>query len=128
MLQEFKKFIMRGNVLDLAIAVVIGTAFKTVIDGFVNFIVMPIVGIIGGEPSFDQYFITINGSRILWGSFVTVVVSFITVAAAVFVVVKSYEALQARRATGEEESPEPLTMSEELLTEIRDLLRERSGS
>ncbi|MCU1453007.1 MAG: large conductance mechanosensitive channel protein [Acidimicrobiales bacterium] len=124
MLQEFKKFILRGNVLDLAVAVVIGAAFKTVVDGFVNFIVMPIIGIIGGKPTFDAYTITIRHSVIKWGSFVTAVVSFLIIAAALFVMIKSFETLQARRRAGEEEvAAEPLTVEGELLTEIRDLLR-----
>jgi large conductance mechanosensitive channel len=125
MFEEFKKFIMRGNVLDLAVAVVIGAAFKSVADGFVNFIVMPIIGIVGGKPSFDQYTITANKSVILWGSFVTVVISFVIIAAAMFVVVKTFNALQARRRSGQEEEAVPLTVSEELLTQIRDLLSNR---
>lgn len=125
MLQDFKNFVMRGNVLDLAVAVVIGAAFKAVADGFVQFIIMPIIGIIGGEPSFDAYSFTVNGSEILWGSFVTVIVQFLIIAAAMFVVVQTFEKLQARRASGEEASAEPLTVSEELLAEIRDLLKAR---
>ncbi len=131
MLDEFKKFILRGNVLDLAIAVVIGAAFKTVIDGFVQFIIMPIIGIIGGKPSFDDYTLTVNDSIIRWGSFLTVLVSFLIIAASLFVVIKSFEALQNRRKSGEESAeaePEPMTIGEELLTEIRDLLRAQGGT
>lgn len=129
MLQEFKKFLLRGNVIDLAVAVVIGAAFKTVIDSLVANIVMPIVGIIGGEPSFDNYLITVNDSEIRWGSFVTAVVSFVIIAAALFVMIKSFEKLQNLRksAADTEETNEPLTVAEELLAEIRDLLR-NSGS
>jgi large conductance mechanosensitive channel len=126
MLQDFKSFVMRGNVLDLAVAVVIGAAFKSVADGFVEYLVMPIIGIIGGEPSFDDYFLTVNGSKILWGSFATVVVSFLIIALAMFVVVRTFESLQARRRAGEDDAgPEPLTVGEELLAEIRDLLKAR---
>lgn len=132
MLEEFKKFILKGNVLDLAVAVVIGAAFKTVIDGLVEFIIMPIVGIIGGEPSFNDYDVTINDSVIKWGSFVTVVVSFLIIAAALFVVIKSFEKLQSLRAsaadTSDGDEPVPLTVSEELLAEIRDLLRTQGGA
>ncbi|MCU1353053.1 MAG: large conductance mechanosensitive channel protein [Acidimicrobiales bacterium] len=124
MLEEFKKFILRGNVLDLAVAVVVGAAFKTVVDAFVANIVMPIVGIVGGKPSFDEYTVTINKSVIRWGSFLTAVVSFLIIAAALFVMIKAFEALQSRRRAGEEEvAAEPLTVEGELLTEIRDLLR-----
>lgn len=129
MLEDFKAFIMKGNVLDLAVAVVIGAAFKAVADGFVNFIVMPIIGIIGGKPSFDEYYLTINDSKILWGSFLTVVVSFVVIAAAMFVVIKSFEKLQERRkSAGEETEAAPLTVGDELLVEIRDLLKAQAGA
>lgn len=85
---------------------------------------MPIVGIVGGKPTFDDYFFTVNKSAIRWGSFVTDVVKFVAIAAAVFVAVKAFEKLQERRRSGEEEvTDEPLTVEGELLTEIRDLLR-----
>jgi len=130
MLQEFKKFILRGNVLDLAIAVVIGTAFKAVIDALVNNIVMPIIGIVGGKPSFNAYTLTINDSIIKWGTFVTAVVSFLIIAAALFVMIKSFEKLQNLRkdAADTEETNDPLTVGEELLAEIRDLLKAQGGT
>lgn len=123
MIEDFKRFLMRGNVLDLAVAVIIGTAFKAVVDAFVTFIVMPIIGIIGGKPTFDEYVLTINDSIIRWGSFLTALVSFLTIAATVFVMVRSFEALQARRKGDETVEPEPLTVGDELLVEIRDLLK-----
>ncbi|WIG60161.1 MAG: Large-conductance mechanosensitive channel [Ktedonobacterales bacterium] len=84
---EFKDFIMRGNVVDLAVAVVIGVAFGAVINALVNDIIMPIIGILGGKPNFDQYYWTINGSKILVGSFLTAVVAFLIIAAAIFFLV-----------------------------------------
>jgi large conductance mechanosensitive channel len=129
MLEEFKKFILKGNVLDLAAAVVIGIAFKAVIDALVNYLLMPIVGIIGGKPTFDEYFVTINDSQIRWGSFLTEVVSFLIVAAALFAVIKSFEKLQTlRKATVVDEPEAPLTASEQLLAEIRDLLVAQGGT
>lgn len=124
MLEDFKKFIMKGNVIDLAVAVVIGVAFAAVIDAFVSNIIMPIIGIIGGKPSFDEFTITINKSVILWGSFVTALVNFLIIAAAIFMAVKGLEKMQNMRKTAAdvEEVPE-LSVSEELLSEIRDLLR-----
>ena len=68
MLKDFKAFLLRGNVMELAIAVVIGVAFKAIIDSLVADIVMPIIGIVGGKPSFDEYTITINDSVIRWGA------------------------------------------------------------
>jgi large conductance mechanosensitive channel len=124
MLDAFKKFILRGNVIDLAVAVVIGVAFNAVIQSLVRNILMPIIGIIGGKPSFDDYFFTVNESAIRWGSFLTDVINFIIIAAAVFVAVKAFERLQDMRRTGQEDvTDEPLTVEGELLTEIRDLLR-----
>jgi large conductance mechanosensitive channel len=124
MRQDFKKFILRGNVIDLAVAVIIGAAFGTVIQSMVKNILMPILGIVGGKPSFDDYFFTVNKSAIRWGSFLTDVVNFLIIAAAIFVAVKAFESLQRRRKGGEEEvADEPLTVEGELLTEIRDLLR-----
>jgi large conductance mechanosensitive channel len=122
MLEDFKKFIMRGNVLDLAVAVVIGAAFKAVVDALVAGIIMPLVGAIGGKPSFDEYVIEINESRILWGTFVTQIVNFLIIAAALFVVVKSFERLQNLRASKEVEETPTKTDEAILLTEIRDLL------
>ncbi len=122
MLQDFKKFLLRGNLIDLAVAVVIGVAFKAVIDALVGFIVMPIVGIIGGKPTFDEYTLTINNSIIRWGSFLTAVVSFVIIAAALFMTIRVFEKLQNLRGSAAEEAEEP-TPSEALLTEIRDLLK-----
>ncbi len=123
LLNEFKKFIMRGNVLDLAVAVVVGAAFKSVVDSFVGNVIMPIVAAIGGKPNFNDLFFTIHKSEFRYGAFITDVVSFVIIAAAVFVVVKVFETLQNLRGRGGPEA-EPLTRGEELLTEIRDLLRE----
>ena len=118
MLEDFKKFIFRGNVIDLAVAVVIGAAFSVVIDSLVSNILMPIIGIVGGKPSFDDYTITINKSVIKWGSFVTDVVNFVIIAAAIFVAIKAFERLQdMRRRGGEDVTDEPLTVEGELLTE-----------
>lgn len=98
LLTEFKAFILRGNVIDLAIAFVIGVAFAAVITALVNDIIMPILGIFGGKPSFDQYYWTINGSKILIGSFLTAVVSFLLIAAVIFFfVVRPLNHLLARR-------------------------------
>ncbi len=126
MLKDFKAFLLRGNVMELAIAVVIGVAFKAIIDSLVADIVMPIIGIVGGKPSFDEYTITINDSVIRWGSFVTEVVSFVIIAAALFIIMKGIEKVQQlRKEAGEE--PESLTVEGELLTEIRDILRAQQG-
>ncbi len=120
MLKEFKEFISRGNVIDLAVAVVIGTAFAAIIKAFTDAILMPILGIFGGKPDFP-YSIGINGSEIRWGVFLTAVVNFLIVGFALFIVVKTVNKMQSFRKK-EEEAEEAEATEIELLTEIRDLL------
>ena len=97
---EFKTFILRGNVVDLAVAVVIGAAFGAVVTSFVQNVIMPIIGAFGGKPSFDQYWWTINGSQIKIGTFITALVAFVILAAVIFFfVVKPVNWLMSRRKT-----------------------------
>ena len=84
MLKDFKKFILRGNVVDLAVAVVIGAAFGAVVTSLVKDIVTPIIGAIGGQPDFSSLSVTINGSKIMYGQFLNAVISFLFIAAGVF--------------------------------------------
>ncbi len=98
MMKEFKEFILRGNLVDLAVAVVIGTAFGVVVAAFVADIVTPVIAAIGGKPDFAALSFTINGSKFSYGHFLNAVLSFIIIAAAVFFfVVKPVNALMARR-------------------------------
>jgi large conductance mechanosensitive channel len=97
MLSEFRKFILRGNVLDLAVAVVIGAAFGAVVDSLVEDVFTPILAAIVGEPDFSGLAITMNDSQILYGSFINSLVSLLVVAVALFfLVVKPLNALQER--------------------------------
>ena len=125
MIKEFKAFLLRGNVVDLAVAVVIGAAFGAVVKSFVDNIITPIVGAIGGGNDFSSMFIRLNDDAVIgYGTFINAVITFVFVAAAVFFfVVKPLNAIAARRKQGEEPEPEELSLQEELLTEIRDLLR-----
>jgi large conductance mechanosensitive channel len=108
-LTEFRNFLLRGNIIDLAIAVVLGVAFGAVVTSMVDDIIMPIIGIFGGSPDFSSNTFTINGSEFRWGNFVTQVISFILIAAAIFfVVVKPVNIMNARVARGEA-SPDPAT-------------------
>jgi large conductance mechanosensitive channel len=101
MLSEFKQFIMRGNVVDLAVAVVIGAAFGAVVTALVADIVTPLIAAIFGKPSFAGLSFTINGSTFLYGDFLNAVITFLTIAAAIFfLVVKPLNVLAARRAAG----------------------------
>lgn len=136
MLQEFKEFINRGNVVDLAVAVVLGAAFGLVVNSFVDDILMQIIAGIFGQPSFDRISIhwgdfegldpdsgreLYDGGVIYIGSFITQVIQFLSVALGVFVAVKAYNKLQ-KPAEAEEEGPSEI----DLLTEIRDSLTART--
>lgn len=103
MLAGFKKFIIQGNAIDLAVGLIMGLAFKAVIDALVNSILMPIIAAIIGEPSFDDLTITIGDSVISYGVFITSVVNLVLVGAAVyFFIVVPMNALRDRRAAGAE--------------------------
>lgn len=84
LLDEFKAFLFRGNVVDLAVAVIIAGAFQKVVDSMVGDIVMPIIGIFGGAPNFTANTFSINGSKFGWGNFLTQVIAFLIVAAVIF--------------------------------------------
>ena len=127
MIKGFKDFLMRGNVVDLAVAVVIGTAFGVVVAAFAKDFIGGIIGVFGGSPDFGRAGFTINHSPIILGSTINALIYFVIVAAAVyFFVVLPVNKLAERRKSGEE--PESAAPSEEilLLQEIRDLLRQRS--
>ena len=103
MIKEFRQFLLRGNVVDLAVAVVIGAAFGAVVTAFVADLITPLIAAIFGKPSFSSLTFTINGSHFLYGDFLNAVLSFVLVAAAIFfVVVKPMNALAARRARAQD--------------------------
>jgi large conductance mechanosensitive channel len=127
MIKGFKDFLLRGNVVDLAVAVVIGIAFGAVINAFAKDFIGGIIGVIGGSPNFDGAGIEANGGKIIIGSTITAVINFVIVAAAVyFFVVVPVNHLMARRKSGEEPEVEAPSEDIVLLQEIRDLLRQRS--
>ncbi len=126
MIKGFKDFLMRGNVVDLAVAVVIGTAFAAVVKAFSDGVIGGIIGIFGGSPDFGDSGFTINHSKVVFGGTITALINFVIVAAVIyFFVVVPMNALLERRRRGEE--PAPAAPSEDivLLQEIRDLLRDR---
>ena len=102
MLTEFRQFLFRGNIVDLAVAVVIGTAFVAVVNAFVADIITPIIAAIFGKPDFSALTFHINGSVFFYGDFLNAVITFVSVAAAVFFL-KPVNALSARRAPKEGE-------------------------
>jgi large conductance mechanosensitive channel len=135
MLDDFKKFALRGNVVDLAIGVIIGAAFGAIVNSLVVDIITPIIGAITGGIDFSNYFIPLSskvtagtlveakkqGAVLAWGSFITLVLNFIIIAFVLFLVIRAMSRLIKREA---EKAP-PISKQEQLLTEIRDLLKAR---
>jgi large conductance mechanosensitive channel len=129
--EDFKNFIMRGNVLDLAVAVVIGAAFGQIVTSFVNDVLMPPIGVLLGGVDFPEFMIVLQEATgetaavtINYGVFIQTVVNFLFVASAIFIVIKMFEKAKKK----EDVKPAPVAAippQEKLLTEIRDLLKEK---
>jgi large conductance mechanosensitive channel len=134
MLKGFKEFIMRGNVVDLAVAVVIGAAFTAVINALVKDIITPIIAAIAGKPDFSNLTFTANKSLFRYGDFINAVIQFLLVAAAIyfFVVlpIKKLTELRLRRMAAGDQPDEATVPSDEtvVLREIRDLLSQQRAS
>ena len=125
MLKGFKDFISRGNVVELAVGVIIGAAFKNIVDALVDGIINPLIAAVIGKPDFsDAFILTLNGSDVKFGLLITAVINFILMAFAIyFCIVVPMNALNARRQKAADEAPEPEASDEvKLLTEIRDAL------
>lgn len=136
MLNEFKKFAMRGNVVDLAVGFILGGAFSTIVSSLVNDILMPPIGLLMGGVDFSNLFIALNGEEyaslaaareagaatINYGIFINAVISFVIVAFALFILIRGMNRLQAKEEAKPAEPPAP-PRSEVLLEEIRDLLK-----
>ncbi len=121
-IREFKTFLNRGNVLDLAVGVIIGGAFKSITDSLTNDILMPLLGLLVNRVSFSDLTLTLGSATIAYGSFIEAVLNFIIMAFAVFCLVKAFNRLHRKK---EEAAPAPKPSKEELLlAEIRDLLKE----
>jgi large conductance mechanosensitive channel len=136
MLKEFREFAMKGNVVDLAVGVIIGVAFGAIVTSLVGDIIMPIVGAITGGLDFSNYFTGLSkavtasnltdakkqGAVLAWGNFLTLTINFIIIAFVLFIVVRFMNKLK-RNDVPAPPPPPKLTREEELLTEIRDLLK-----
>ena len=121
-IKEFKEFVSRGSVIDLAVAVVIGGAFTKIVNSLVDDIIMPIIGVIIGGINFENLMITVGTAEIRYGMFIQAIVNFLLISLVIFSIIKSINQFKKK----EEEKPEePAAPSEDivLLTEIRDLLR-----
>ncbi|OFW99330.1 MAG: large-conductance mechanosensitive channel protein [Alphaproteobacteria bacterium RIFCSPHIGHO2_12_FULL_66_14] len=139
MLQEFKKFALRGNVVDLAIGVIIGVAFGKIVDSLVNDIIMPLIGRIFGGLDFTNYFVGLTeassqaatydaakkaGATLGYGTFLTVTVNFLLIAWVLFLIIKAINRVSKEEAAAPA-APPPPSREEVLLAEIRDLLKAR---
>jgi len=135
MLEDFKKFALRGNVIDFAVGVIIGVAFNNIVQSLVGDIIMPIIGAITGGLDFSNYFVKLSskvtavdlaeakkqGAVLAWGSFLTIALNFIIVAWVLFWLMR----IVTRTMVQEPPKAPPVTKQEQLLTEIRDLLKNR---
>ena len=119
MWNDFKDFVARGNVLDLAVAVILGLAFGAIVTSLVNDIIMPVIGVILGGIDFTALAIQVGAATITYGNFIQAVINFLIIALVIFLIVQTAERMQKEEAVV---PPEPTT-TEKLLTEIRDLLR-----
>lgn len=125
-MREFKDFVARGNLIEIAVGLVIALAFSAVINALVNSLLMPLIAAIVGKPTFDDLTFTLNDAVIPYGTLITAIVTFLLIAAAVFFfVVKPYNMWRARQAKGEEAAPPAPAEEIVLLREIRDRLGAR---
>ena len=136
MLEDFKKFALRGNVVDLAVGVIIGAAFGAIVNSLVGDVIMPIVGAATGGLDFSNYFVALSskvtatsladakkqGAVLAWGNFLTIVINFLIIAFVLFLAIRGLTKLQRTEAAKPPEPPKP-SREVELLTEIRDLLK-----
>ena len=122
----FKQFIARGNVMDMAVGVIIGGAFSAITTSLINDIIMPILGIFTGSISFADRAVEVNGAVIGYGNFIQAVLNFLVMAFVVFCLVKAMNAMHQKKEEEPAPAPEPKPTGEEkLLMEIRDLLKEK---
>jgi large conductance mechanosensitive channel len=137
MLKEFREFAMKGNVVDLAVGVIIGAAFGAIVTSLVGDIIMPIIGSITGGLDFSNYFTGLSkavtagnlvdakkqGAVLAWGNFLTLTINFLIIAFVLFMVIRAMNTLKRKDAAAAPAAPPKPTREEELLTEIRDLLK-----
>ncbi|MGM0949745.1 MAG: large conductance mechanosensitive channel protein MscL [Bacillota bacterium] len=127
MWNEFKAFAMRGNIVDLAIGVVIGGAFGKIVTSLVNDIIMPLVGLLLGGLDFSNLSFTFGDAVVKYGSFIQTIVNFLIISFSIFIVIRILNGLR-RKKEAEEEAAEAPDAQEELLKEIRDLLKQQTRS
>lgn len=124
-LQEFKEFAMRGNVIDLAVGVIVGGAFGAITTSLINDIIMPVIGIFVSENSFADLSVSIGSAVITYGNFIQAILNFLIMAFIVFCLVKGVNKLSKKKEETPPPAPPEPSNEEKLLTEIRDLLKEK---
>lgn len=124
-LEEFKSFAMRGNVMDLAVGVIVGGAFGSITTSLIDDIIMPVVGIFVSESSFADLSLEVVGAVITYGNFIQAVLNFLIMAFVVFCMVKAINKLHRTEPEAAPPPPPAPSKEEQLLTEIRDLLKEK---
>jgi len=131
MVKEFKEFAMRGNVVDMAVGIIIGAAFGKIVASFVNDVLMPPIGMLLGGVDFSELMITLKDAVgetpavvLKYGVFINTVIDFLIVAFAIFIVIKGMNTLKKKEEKAPPEPPKP-SKEEQLLTEIRDVLKSR---
>ncbi|MDR7246641.1 MULTISPECIES: large conductance mechanosensitive channel protein MscL [Priestia] len=123
MLKEFKEFALRGNVLDLAVGVIIGAAFGKIVTSLVNDIIMPLIGLLLAGINFKDLSFTVGDATVLYGSFIQTIVDFLIVAFSIFLFIRFFNRFKRKEEEKVEEEVAVLSKEEEILTEIRDLLK-----
>lgn len=128
MIKEFKEFISKGNIMDMAVGIIIGGAFTKIVTALVEAILMPLIGVICGGKSVEDMSIMVGNAAIGYGAFIQAIIDFLLVALVLFMILKAVNKAKSLVVKEEEEAPaepEPVPADVELLTEIRDLLKEK---
>ena len=124
--RDFRKFIMRGNIVDLAVAVIIGVAFNAVVLSFVNNVISPIIGAVFGKPDFNSLTFKLGDGVVAYGAFLTALLNFVIIAFVVFLILRAFSHLQTRLSNQSDEEAEK--SEKDVLVEIRDLLASQRGA
>ena len=126
LVKEFKDFAMRGNVMDMAVGVIIGGAFGKIVSSLVDDVIMPIIGVITGGIDFTGLKATVGSASITYGNFIQNIVDFLIIAFCIFLMIKGINKLSKKKEEAPAAPPAP-TKDQELLTEIRDLLKKQNN-
>ncbi|WP_314024829.1 large-conductance mechanosensitive channel protein MscL [Filifactor alocis] len=124
LIKEFKEFAVRGNVVDMAVGVIIGGAFGKIVTSLVEDMIMPLIGVVIGGVDFTSLVLNVRGVDVAYGNFIQQVFNFLVIAFSIFIVIKGINSMKKKEEEVEPVPPEP-TKEEVLLTEIRDLLKQK---